>query len=247
MLVIEDAATAIGAKYKDQYVGSFGDRVAVFSFYATKTMTTGEGGALTTGIDELAEKARVLSLHGMTRDAWKRYSAAGSWYFEVLEPGFKYNMTDIQAALGLSQLKRLEWFIERREAICQQYDAVFSQMEEIITPWVSPNVRHSRYIYPILIEQDQLRIDRNQFIEALKAENIGSSVHYIPVHLHPYYQKTMWYKRGDYPITESIFDRLISLPLFPHMLDQDVRDVIEAVQRITNYYRRSSGVQGWKK
>lgn len=238
LLIIEDAATAIGAKYKDRYIGSWDDRVTVFSFYANKVMTTGEGGMLLTGIDEIAEKARILSLHGMTRDAWKRYSETGSWYFEVNAPGFKYNMTDIQAALGLSQLQRLEWFIERRKNICKLYDEAFSEIDEIITPWVSPQVRHSRYIYPILVENNRLRIDRNQFIEALKAENIGTSVHYIPVHFHPFYQRTFGLGRGDYPVTESVFDRLISLPLFPQMTDDDVQDVINAVDRIVNYYRR---------
>ena len=237
LLVIEDAATGIGSKYKERYVGGFEDRVTVFSFYANKVMTTGEGGMLLTDMDELAAKARMLSLHGMSRDAWKRYSAAGSWYFEIDKPGFKYNMTDIQAALGLCQLKRLEWFIKRREAICEKYDKAFSPMDEIVTPYISPHVRSSRYLYPILIDGEKLNINRNDFIEALKAENIGTSVHYIPVHLHPYYYKEFGYKKGDYPVTESVFDRLISLPLFPDMEDKDVQDVITAVQRIVLYYR----------
>lgn len=238
LLVVEDAAHAIGAKYKGQLIGSWEDRVTVFSFYATKTMTTGEGGMLVTGMDEIADKARILSLHGSTRDAWKRYSATGSWFYEVLAPGYKYNMTDIQAALGLCQLKRLEWFIKRREEICQQYDRAFAPLEEIITPWVALDVRHARYIYAILVQQDRLKIDRAQFIDALRAENIGTSVHFIPVHLHPYYRDELGYRRGDYPVAESVYDRLISLPLFPHMTDQDVQDVITAVQRIVAYYRR---------
>lgn len=238
LLVIEDAATAIGAKYKGKFMGSWDDRIAVFSFYANKTMTTGEGGMLATGRDDIAESVRTLRLHGMTRDAWKRYSAAGSWYFEVDAPGFKYNMTDIQGALGLCQLKRLEWFIERREAICKQYDKAFSALEEIVTPCISSYVRSSRYLYPILVKRDKVKIDRNSIIEALKAENIGSSVHYIPVHFHPYYQEKLGYRHGDYPITESVFDQLISLPLFPLMKDRDVQDVITAVQRIVAHYRR---------
>ena len=237
LLVIEDAATGIGSKYKGRYAGGFEERVTVFSFYANKVMTTGEGGMLLTDMDELAAKARILSLHGMSRNAWKRYSAAGSWYFEIDEPGFKYNMTDIQAALGLCQLKRLEWFIERREAICEKYDKAFSRMDEIITPYISSDVRSSRYLYPILIDGENVNINRNDFIEALKAENIGVSVHYIPVHHHPYYCKKFGYKKGDYPVTESVFDRLISLPLFPEMKDKDVQDVIICVQRILLYYR----------
>ena len=238
LLVIEDAAHAVGAKYKGRFLGSWEDRVTVFSFYANKVMTTGEGGLLVAGIDELADKARTLSLHGITHDAWKRYSATGSWFYQVLLPGYKYNMTDIQSALGLCQLKRLEWFIERREGICRQYDRAFAPIEEIVTPWVSPDVRHARYIYPILVEQERLSINRSQFIEALRAENIGASVHFIPIHLHPYYRDELGYRRGDYPIAESVYDRLISLPLFPHMTEQDVQDVITAVQRIVAYYHR---------
>ena len=238
LLVIEDAATGIGSRYKGRYIGGFEGRVTVFSFYANKVMTTGEGGILATDNDELAETARILSLHGMSRDAWKRYSAVGSWYFEIDQPGFKYNMTDIQSALGLCQLKRLEWFIDRRENICNVYDRAFRPMSEIVPPYVSPDVRSARYLYPILIQKDKIAISRTDFIEALKAENIGTSVHYLPVHLHPYYRKEFGYKPGDYPIAESVFDRLISLPLFPNMSDGDVRDVITAVQRLIEYYKR---------
>jgi dTDP-4-amino-4,6-dideoxygalactose transaminase len=237
LLVIEDAAHGIGTKYKGQLLGSWDDRVTIFSFYATKTMTTGEGGLLATGIEEIANKARILSLHGITHDAWKRYSATGSWYYEVVSPGYKYNMTDIQAALGLCQLKRLEGFIARREEICQTYNKAFELIQEIVTPLVSPDARHARYIYPILVQESMLKINRSQFIDALRAENLGTSVHFIPVHLHPYYRETFGYKRGDYPVTESVYDRLISLPLFPHMNIQDVQDTIKAVERIVRYYR----------
>jgi dTDP-4-amino-4,6-dideoxygalactose transaminase len=237
LLVIEDAAHGIGTKYKGQLLGSWADRVTVFSFYATKTMTTGEGGLIATGIEEIAHRARILSLHGITHDAWKRYSSTGSWYYEVMAPGYKYNMTDIQAALGICQLKRLEDFIQRREEICQTYNNAFNSMPEIITPKVSPAARHARYIYPILVEEALLRINRAQFIEALKSENIGTSVHFIPVHLHPYYKEAFGYERGNYPVAESVYDRLISLPLFPHMTAQDIQDTIEAVQRIVDYYR----------
>ena len=232
LFVIEDAATAIGAQINEKYLGGMKDSIAIFSFYANKVMTTGEGGVLTTDNDDIAEKIRRLSLHGISRDAWKRYSKSGSWYFEVLDQGFKYNMSDLQAALGLCQLRRLEWFIERREGICIKYDMAFSQMEEIITPYISPRVRSSRYIYPIQLREDRLSINRDKFITELKAENIGSSVHYIPVHLHPYYQKKFRYSRGDYPVTESVYDRIVSLPLFPAMTDRDVNDVIHAVKKI---------------
>jgi dTDP-4-amino-4,6-dideoxygalactose transaminase len=174
----------------------------------------------------------------MSRDAWARYSARGSWYFEVTAPGFKYNMTDLQAALGLCQLKRLKDFIMRREVICGRYDEAFSDVSEIRVPTISPDVRSSRYIYPVLLEQERLRIGRDQFIEALKAEKIGTSVHYIPAHLHPYYQKEFGYRRGDFPVTEFVFDRLVCLPLFPSMSDEEIETVIAAVRRLIAYYRR---------
>jgi dTDP-4-amino-4,6-dideoxygalactose transaminase len=237
LLVIEDAAHGIGSKYKERFIGSGKDRVAVFSFYATKTMTTCEGGLLATGLSELADKVRILSLHGITHDAWKRYSASGQWFYEVLYAGYKYNMTDVEAALGLCQLPRLEGFIQQREEICRKYDRAFGSTQELVTPKVVEGVRHSRYIYPLLINPDRLRIDRAEFIDALRAENIGTSVHFIPVHLHPYYRDRFGYKRGDYPTAESVYDRLISLPLFPHMKDKDVNDVITAVRRIVEYYR----------
>jgi UDP-4-amino-4,6-dideoxy-N-acetyl-beta-L-altrosamine transaminase len=236
LLVIEDAAHAIGTKHNGRLVGSSPERVAVFSFYATKTITTGEGGLVATGLDDLAAKIRVLSLHGITHDAWKRYSAAGKWYYEVLYPGFKYNMTDVQAALGLCQFKRLEGFISRREEICQKYDRAFEQLNAVKTPFVADNCRHSRHLYPIVLDLQRLRIDREQFIEALRAENVGTSVHFIPVHLQPYYRDRFSYRRGDYPVTESIYDALISLPLYPHMTESDVDDVIAGVRRIATHY-----------
>ena len=238
LLVIEDAAHAIGTKYKNTLIGGGSERITVFSFYATKTMTTGEGGAIATDMEDTLKKARVLALHGITNDAWKRYSAAGSWFYEVVAPGFKYNMTDTQAALGICQLRRLEAFIEKREIICQKYDKAFSGLKELTTPYVMKDIRHSRYIYPILINSEFLKIDRDKFIQALRAENIGTSVHFIPVHLHPYYRDTFGYKRGAFPIVESIYDRIISLPLFPDMTDKDTNDVIEAVTRIIAYYRK---------
>ncbi|MGZ4965956.1 MAG: DegT/DnrJ/EryC1/StrS family aminotransferase [Limisphaerales bacterium] len=237
LLVIEDAAHAIGTKYHDRQIGSWEDRIAVFSFYATKTMTTGEGGLIATGLDELAAKMRILGTHGISHDAWKRYSSAGKWYYEVLAPGYKYNLTDVQAALGLCQFKRLEGFIERREEICQRYDRAFAARDCLTTPYVAPGCRHSRHLYPLLVEEKQLRIDRAQFIDALRAENIGTSVHFIPVHLQPYYRDQFGFKRGDYPVAESIYDRLISLPLYPHMSDDDVDDVIAAVRRIAAHYQ----------
>jgi dTDP-4-amino-4,6-dideoxygalactose transaminase len=203
-------------------------------------MTTGEGGMITTESDELAERMRLLSLHGISKDAWKRYTSSGSWYYEVLYPGFKCNMTDIQAALGLHQLSRLDQFIATRQRYTAMYDAAFADMPEIQTPVIWPDVAHARHLYIIELELDQLTISRDQFIEALRAENIGTSVHFIPVHLHPYYRQKFGYMRGDYPMAERIFDRMITLPLYPKMSDQDVMDVIAAVKHIVCRHGRKA-------
>jgi dTDP-4-amino-4,6-dideoxygalactose transaminase len=235
--VVEDAAHALGAVYKGKNVGTISD-VTCFSFYAIKNITTGEGGAVVLDDSVLAERIRLYSLHGMSRDAWKRYTSAGSWYYEVLYPGFKYNMTDIQAALGLCQLKRLDDFISRREQIASTYENAFSSLEEVSSLCVDGGVRHGRHLYPILLNLERLSIDRARFIEELKAENIGATVNFVPVHMHPYYRDKFGYKKGDFPVAENAYDRLISLPLYPGMVDKDVDDVTEAVRKIALHFRR---------
>jgi UDP-4-amino-4,6-dideoxy-N-acetyl-beta-L-altrosamine transaminase len=235
--VVEDAAHAIGAKYRERMIGTVGD-VTAFSFYAIKNMTTAEGGMIATENEELAEKMRMLTLHGISKDAWKRYTSAGSWYYEVVFPGFKYNMTDVQAALGLHQLAKLEGFLEARCRYVAAYNEAFGEMPEIQTPILNPDVRHVWHLYVIQLDLDRLTIDRAQFIEALRAENIGTSVHFIPVHLHPYYRDTFGFKRGDYPRAEHVYDRILSLPLYPKMTEQDVEDVIGAVSRVVAGHRK---------
>ena len=237
LLVIEDAAHAISAEYEGRKIGIIGDATS-FSFYPTKNMTTGEGGMVTTNDEKLRERLKIWSLHGISKDAWKRYSAEGSWYYEVVCPGYKYNMTDIQASLGLQQLEKLNCFQRKREKIVKAYDGAFKDMKEITIPFVKDNIKHAWHLYVIKIVSEKLKINRNQFIEALKAENIGTSVHFIPVHLHPYYRDTYGFKRGDFPNTEYAFDRVISLPLFPKMNDEDVKDVIDAVRKIIEYYKK---------
>lgn len=237
LLVIEDAAHAAGARYKDRMVGTIGD-AASFSFYATKNMTTAEGGMVTTNNAELAEKISVLGLHGIDHDAWRRYTAEGSWYYEVVYPGFKYNMTDIQASLGIHQLAKLEEAIRIRERYCRVYDDGFGDVPEIIIPSVREEVCHARHLYPIRIHQEMLRIDRAQFIAELRAENIGTSVHFIPVHLHPYYRERFGFCPGDFPVAEAVYEGLITLPLYPKMSMTDVHDVIEAVRGIVARNRR---------
>ncbi len=237
LLVIEDAAHAVGAKYRGQPVGSIGDATA-FSFYVIKNLTTGEGGMVTTNNPELAEKVRILRLHGMSHDAWKRYDARGSWYYEVQMLGFKYNMSDIQAALGLHQLARLESFTERRAQIVAEYGRRFAALPELTLPQARPEVRHAWHLYPIRVDEERLTIGRDQFIEEMKERGIGTSVHFIPIHYHPYYQQTLGLKPGDFPNTDKLFAGLLSLPLFPRMTDADVERVANAVEEIVVSHRR---------
>jgi UDP-4-amino-4,6-dideoxy-N-acetyl-beta-L-altrosamine transaminase len=237
LLVIEDAAHAVGAKYYDRMIGTIGD-VTTFSFYAIKNMTTGEGGMITTDDDELAERMRLLSLHGISKDAWKRYTSRGSWYYEVIHAGYKYNMTDIQAALGIHQLARLEQFLEVRSKYVAMYNEAFGETPEIQTPVVNTDVRHAWHLYVIQLDLERLNINRAQFIEALREENIGTSVHFIPVHLHPHYHKTFGYKRGDFPNTERVYDRIVSLPLYPKMTEKDVEDVIAKVNKVVRQHQK---------
>jgi dTDP-4-amino-4,6-dideoxygalactose transaminase len=230
--IVEDAAHAAGSEYRGRKIGGHG-RAAAFSFYATKNMTTGEGGMITTDDDALAARMRLLALHGMSHDAWKRYSAAGSWYYEVVEAGYKDNMTDMQAAMGIHQLRALDGFIARRREIAQRYGQAFAGMDEIVTPHERPDRSHTYHLYAIRLAADRLSIDRQQFIDALRRANIGTSVHFIPLHRHPFYQKKYGYRPEQFPVAEEIYAGLLSLPLYPRMSDADVEDVIEAVLATT--------------
>jgi dTDP-4-amino-4,6-dideoxygalactose transaminase len=180
----------------------------------------------------------LLTLHGMSRDAWKRYTSAGSWYYEVVVPGYKDNMTDIQAAIGIHQLRRLDGFIETRQRYARMYDAVFDGMAELQTPVRCPDRSHIYHLYAIRLNLGRLTIDRAQFIEELKAHNIGTSVHFIPVHLHPFYQERFGYRRGDLPEAEALYDRIVSLPLYPRMTEGDIQDVIAAVVDAVQTFRQ---------
>lgn len=236
LFLLEDAAHAISARYRGEMVGS-GDAKVAFSFYATKNMTTAEGGMLV-GNREFIQLARMWSLHGMSRDAYDRYRAEGSWYYEVVLPGFKCNMTDVQAAIGIQQLKKLPRFQERRKEIVKRYNQAFSPFPEIEIPIEKPYVESAWHIYAIRLNLEMLTINRNRFIEELKLRNIGSSVHFIPVHLHPYYRDKYGYKHEDFPIAYRNYQRIISLPLNLRLSDKDVDDVIEAVADIIEKYRR---------
>lgn len=225
--LIEDAAHAIAARYKGRPIGSGSNPVA-FSFYATKNLTTAEGGMLT-GDAEFVDRCRVISLHGLNREAWKRYGKEGSWYYEVVTPGFKYNMTDLQASLGLVQLRKLEAMQARRREIVAAYQKAFASLEVFQTPVARPEVDHAWHLYVLRLWPERLGMARNQFIEELKTRNIGTSVHFIPIHIHPYYRDKYGFKPQDFPMAYNSYERMVSLPLSPRMSDQDVADVIGAV------------------
>lgn len=237
LCVVEDAAHAFPARYKGRMIGSEGD-LTCFSFYATKTITTAEGGMITTNNDAWAERCRVMSLHGISHDAWKRYTAEGNWYYEVVAPGYKYNLTDIAAAMGVAQLRKAARMLERRADIARRYTEAFGRLPELETPTVRPGVQHAWQLYILRLNLDRLTVDRAKFIEELKARNIGASVHFIPLHIHPYYRDTYGYRPEDFPLAYREYRRVLSLPIYSKMSDQDVNDVIEAVRDIVNPARR---------
>ena len=241
--VIEDAAHAIETWYKGAKIGSISGFTA-FSFYATKNLTTAEGGMLTTDDDTVVDRLKVLRLHGLNKDAWKRHSSDGFVPYETVEPGFKYNMTDLQASLGLHQLARLEHSWQIRQRIWQQYDNGLGGFEGMRIPRLPRELgtRCALHLYTIQLELERLEIDRLQFIQALDAENIGTGIHFIPIHLHQFYRETYGYGRGAFPNSEDIGDRTVSLPLSASMSDEDVDDVIGAVGKLMKRYRRSTSV-----
>jgi dTDP-4-amino-4,6-dideoxygalactose transaminase len=235
--VIEDAAHALPARYKGEMAGTFGD-LGCFSFYATKTLCTGEGGMVTTGNSEYAERVRIMSLHGISKDAWKRYSAEGSWYYEIVSPGFKYNMTDIAAALGLVQLAKCDRMLESRRRVAGIYNQAFGEMREVVTPMVLAEADHAWHLYPLRLDLERLRIGRNEFIEKMRERNIGTGVHFIPLHFHPYYRKINESALEDFPNASNAFERLVSLPIYPAMSDRDAYDVVSAVEDIIRHNGR---------
>jgi len=236
--VIEDAAHALPASYRGRRIGTISPLTA-FSFYATKTITTGEGGMLVTEDEKLARRAQTMRLHGISHDAWKRYTREGSWYYEVLEAGYKYNMTDLQAALGLCQLKKAEQFLATRRAYASRYMELLADLDEIELPSVPADVEHAWHLFIIRLRLETLRIDRNQFIEELRNAGIGTSVHFIPLHLQPYYVKTFGCRRGDCPNAERTYERSISLPLYPAMSPADVERVSASLCRIVEQNRKT--------
>jgi len=236
LFILEDAAHAVYTTYKDKMVGSM--NTAAFSFYATKNISTGEGGMLTTSDEDIANEARIYTSHGMSRNAWNRYSKGGSWRYEVEVAGYKYNMTDIQAALGMSQLSRLEYMQGLREKYAAIYNEELAGVTGVKTPVDGGLGRNAWHLYMIRIEKDELDIGRDEFIDALNEMNIGTSVHFIPVHLHPFYKKTFGTNEGDFPVAEGIFEKIISLPLYPSMNVEDVLYVAAAVREISRTHKK---------
>lgn len=237
LFVLEDAAHAVYTQYKGKTIGSMGDATA-FSFYATKNLVTGEGGMVTTNNEALYNKIRIMSTHGMSRNAWNRYAASGSWYYEILTPGYKDNMSDIMAGLGVSQLAKLERMQGIRRELVELYNAEFAKMPELEVPVELEYARHAWHLYIIKLNLDKLSIDREKFIEELKEEKIGTSVHFIPLHMHPYYRDKYGYKPEDFPVAKGVFERIISLPLYPKMSRQDAKDVVDAVKMVVERFRK---------
>ncbi len=237
LIVIEDAAHAIEAVYKGKKVGNIGD-LTCFSFYVTKNIITGEGGIVTTNNPEWAEKIQIYGLHGMSKGAWKRYSDEGFKHYQIVYPGFKYNMMDLQAAIGVHQLKHVEKYLERREQICEKYHKAFVDLPVFLPAAPEKDTVHARHLYTLLLDVDNLKTDRDTIQNALYKENIGTGIHFISLHLHKYYCDTFGYKMGDFPNAEFISERTLSLPLSARLTDQDVEDVINAVIKVVNYYKK---------
>jgi dTDP-4-amino-4,6-dideoxygalactose transaminase len=243
--VVEDAAHSFPASWRRDRSAAWqrcGDNTAAiscFSFYANKTITTGEGGMATTANEELAERMRVMSLHGLSQDAWKRFSKGGSWDYRILAPGFKYNLTDVAAAIGIHQLARAEEMRRGREAVARRFLEAFADTDELELPADDENRIHSWHLFPIRLRLDRLSIDRDTFMQELKARGVGCSVHWRPLHLHPYYAQTFGWRPEDLPAATAVFDRLVSLPIFPGMREEEIAGVVDTVRGLCRENRRS--------
>jgi dTDP-4-amino-4,6-dideoxygalactose transaminase len=235
--IIEDAAHALPTRLGDRMIGAL-SRAPCFSFYATKTLSTGEGGMITTDDDAVADRCRIMSLHGISRDAWKRYTAEGSWRYEILAPGFKYNLTDVAAALGLVQLGKLDAMWRRRAELAARYDRAFAGCPELELPARGAGNQHAWHLYMLRADNDRLAGGRDALVTELRRRNIGASVHFIPLHLHPYYRDTYGFAPSDFPIANREFGREVSLPIYSRMTDRDADDVIAAVHDSVAALRR---------
>jgi len=237
LYVIEDAAHAVPSWYKGRKIGTIGD-ITCFSFYATKPLATGEGGMITTQKKKWADRIKIMRLHGMDRDAWKRYSKKGNWFYQVVDIGFKYNTTDIQAALGLSQLKKIEFMWRRRKEIAKKYNRAFKNTEEITTLSMKDDRETSWHLYVIKLALKALKIDRNRFINELEKKGINTSVHFTPLYRHPFYRKRFGYNKEDFSNSEWIYERIVSLPLYPSMTRLEIDRVISVIKDVVRKNRR---------
>ena len=240
--IVEDAAHALGSTLTMERrgkikIGTIGD-LSCFSFYATKNITSAEGGMITTEDAALAEKIAVASLHGMDRDAWKRYDQSGSWYYEIHDVGFKYNLSDVHAAIGLAQLKRADDFMRRRTEIALAYNEAFRAEPSLEVPDLAPGLDHAWHLYVLRLRTEQLKIGRNHFVEHLRERGVGVSVHCIPLHMMHFYQQRYGYRTGDFPVSEDVYSRCLSLPIYPAMSAEDRTYVIETVLTAAREYRR---------
>lgn len=228
--LVDDACHALGGTYKGRPAGVLAD-LNTFSLHPVKHITTGEGGIITTNDATLAQRMKVFRNHGITSDHRQR-EAAGGWFYEMVDLGYNYRLTDFQCALGLSQLRKLQMWIERRQNIARRYDAAFADLQAVRPLTAGPNVSHAYHLYVIMLDLDKLRVKRDTVFAALRAEGIGINVHYIPVHLHPFYQKRFGTQSGFCPVAEAAYERIVSLPIFPGMTDGDAEDVIAAVRKV---------------
>lgn len=237
LYVIEDAAHAIDAEYKGKKIGNISD-LTIFSFHPVKNITTAEGGMVTTNNDELNDKLLMFRTHGISKDAVKRFGKEGDFYYDMQYLGFRYNLSELHSALGIHQLNKLESFQKRRREIVEIYNKELKDIEEIIIPYVKDDIKHSWHLYIIQIEIEKMKVDRDYLFKALREENIGVNVHYIPVHYHSYYANNYGLKIGILPKVERLFPRLLTLPLFPKMSNNDIYDVINALEKVLNYYKK---------
>jgi dTDP-4-amino-4,6-dideoxygalactose transaminase len=235
--VIEDAAHSLPATYKGKKIGTISD-VTCFSFYATKTLSTGEGGMICTNDETLAERCKIMRLHGINRDAWKRYTESGSWYYEVVAPGYKYNFTDLQASLGLPQLKKVDMMWQSRQSIAARYIQALKDNKYIRLHGIKNDRESSWHLFPIRLNLETLTINRAQLIDEMRKNNIGVGVHFMPVHQHIYYKETFNLDDKNYPVSSSVFPRLISLPIYPGMSDEHVNRVIDILTNLLRKYSR---------
>ncbi|MFX1383444.1 MAG: UDP-4-amino-4,6-dideoxy-N-acetyl-beta-L-altrosamine transaminase [Promethearchaeota archaeon] len=237
LFIIEDAAHAIDAEYKGKKIGNISD-LTIFSFHPVKNITTAEGGMVTTNNNELYDKLLIFRTHGISRDAVKRFGKSGGYYYDMQVLGFRYNMSELHAALGIHQLNKLESFQKRRREIVKIYNREIADIKEITIPYVKKDVKHSWHLYIIQLNLEKLKVDRDRIFKALREENIGVNVHYIPVHYHSYYQEKFGLQKGILPNVEWLFPRLLTIPLFPKMTENDVYDVINALEKVLTYYKK---------